>query len=100
MIIQVADAELEKDAKALAEKDGWILKQNFIKYALNTELCKDDPQERVNCRYNTTITSHAQFLRIKTQNFMIFADVMLIFIFICLEGTIREESIWIFWSGQ
>ena len=42
------DAEFENEAKALAEKDGWILKQNFIKYALGTDLCKDDPsQERV-----------------------------------------------------
>ena len=44
---KVVDAELESDAKSLAEKDGWILKQSFIKYALNTELCKDDPQEKV-----------------------------------------------------
>ena len=45
---QVVDADLEKDAKGLAERDGWILKQNFIKYALGTDLCKDDPsQERV-----------------------------------------------------
>ena len=47
MLLQAIDADLEKDAKGLAEKDGWILKQNFIKYALNTDLCKDDPQERV-----------------------------------------------------
>ena len=39
------DADLEKDAKALAGKDGWILKQDFTKYALNTGLCKDDPKE-------------------------------------------------------
>ena len=46
--MQVVDSDLEKDAKGLAEKDGWILKQNFIKYALGTDLCKDDPsQERV-----------------------------------------------------
>ena len=38
---------MESNAKSLAEKDGWILKQSFIKYALNTELCKDDPQEKV-----------------------------------------------------
>jgi len=45
---EVVDADLEKDAKGLAERDGWILKQNFIKYALGTDLCKDDPsQERV-----------------------------------------------------
>jgi len=43
---EVVDAEFESDAKSLAEKDGWILKQSFIKYALNTELCKDDPQEK------------------------------------------------------
>ena len=47
-MFQVVDADLEKDAKGLAERDGWILKQNFIKYALGTDLCKDDPsQERV-----------------------------------------------------
>ena len=44
---KVVDAEFESDAKSLAEKDGWILKQSFIKYALNTELCKDDPHEKV-----------------------------------------------------
>lgn len=43
---ETVDADIEKDAKALAEKDGWILKQNFIKYALNTGLGKEDPQER------------------------------------------------------
>ena len=48
LTLQAVDAELEKDAKGLAERDGWILKQNFIKYALGTDLCKDDPsQERV-----------------------------------------------------
>ena len=47
-LFQAVDAEFENEAKALAEKDGWILKQNFIKYALGTDLCKDDPsQERV-----------------------------------------------------
>ena len=41
------DGDLEKDAKALAGKDGWILKQNFTKYALNTNLCKEQEHERV-----------------------------------------------------
>ena len=40
------DGDLEKDAKALAGKDGWILKQNFTKYALNTDLCKEQEYER------------------------------------------------------
>ena len=41
------DGDLKKDAIALAGEDGWILKQDFTKYALNTDLCKDDAQERV-----------------------------------------------------
>ena len=25
------------------QRDGWILKHDFIKYATSTELCKEDP---------------------------------------------------------
>ena len=44
---QVVDANLEKDAKSLAGKDGWIVKHDFIKYAFGTDLCKDESHDRV-----------------------------------------------------
>ena len=45
--LQVVDGDLEKDAKSLAGRDGWILKHDFIKYSIGTELCKDDPHDKV-----------------------------------------------------
>ena len=43
----MVDAALEKEIQKLADKDGTISKQVFMKYALNTHLCKEDPQELV-----------------------------------------------------
>jgi hypothetical protein len=31
----------------IADKDGWITRNEFIKYAMDTELCKTEVQDRV-----------------------------------------------------
>ena len=46
-IFKVVDAALEKEIQKLADKDGTISKQVFMKYAFSTHLCKEDPQELV-----------------------------------------------------
>ena len=46
-LFQAVDSELEKGVNALVDRDGWITKQNFMKFAFSTHLCKDDPQELV-----------------------------------------------------
>ena len=40
------------DQDRLAGRDGWILKHDFIKYAFSTDLCKDNPHDRVFYKYN------------------------------------------------
>ena len=46
-VLQAVDEDLEKEAKSLSDEDGWISKQNFMKFAFSTHLCKEDPQELV-----------------------------------------------------
>ena len=43
----MVDEGLEKEIQKLADKDGTISKQVFMKYAFSTHLCKEDPQELV-----------------------------------------------------
>merc|ERR1712062_533381 len=42
---EAVDADLEKEMQKLVDKDGTISKQNFMVFAFNTHLCKEDPQE-------------------------------------------------------
>jgi len=38
---------LEEDVLTLADKEGWITRNEFIKYSMDTDLCKTEIQDRV-----------------------------------------------------
>ena len=38
---------IEEDVLHIADKEGWITRNEFIKYAMDTELCKTEIQDRV-----------------------------------------------------
>ena len=43
---------LEEDVLAIVDKEGWITRNEFIKYSMDTDLCKTDIQDRV---FNTPV---------------------------------------------
>ena len=40
-------SSIEEDVLGLVDKEGWITRNEFIKYSMDTDLCKTEIQDRV-----------------------------------------------------
>ena len=46
-ISNVLVSSIEEDVLGLVDKEGWITRNEFIKYSMDTDLCKTEIQDRV-----------------------------------------------------